>query len=62
MELNIKKKYIAKKHTWFDEGAEVALLTDYRPFWDMGLFKGPRNGKLNEENCSFDEFQEVNDV
>ena len=65
-------KYIAKPNTWFKAGTEVELLVDCRPDgWDLGIFKGIRicensgaeAGKpvgteyLDEEDCSFDEFE-----
>lgn len=61
-------KYIAKEHpepndgpgeVWYDAGTEVELIDDYRledtPM-DCGLFRGLRDGKTDEEVCSFDEF------
>ena len=65
----IVKVYIAKKNTWYDEGSICALIDDYRPQMDSGLFYGWRTctnpnseGKpfgerhLDEEVCLFDEF------
>lgn len=52
-------KYIAKPDTWYDEGTEAQLIDDYRPQIDSGLFCGYKNGKLDEEICSFDEFEVV---
>ena len=59
---------------WFDKGAVVQLIDDYRPLLNSGLFEGMRTCKnplsesrqleeryLDEEVCSFDEF-EVLDV
>lgn len=66
-------KYIAKKDTWFDEGTECELLIDGRPFANLGIFKGIRTSEgtpelhpvgekyLDEEDCSFDEFEIIND-
>lgn len=43
--------------TWFDKGTEVELIDDYRKDGpELGLFRGLRNGKLDEEICPFDEF------
>lgn len=54
-------KYISKGE-WFDEGTEVKLIDDYRPEgWDSGLFEGFRNGVLDQEVCTFDEFEERED-
>ena len=51
------KKYIAKPDTWFDAGTKAKLLTDFGPQWpDLGLFEGLRDGKPDEEDCRFDEF------
>ena len=49
-------KYVAKPETWFDAGTVVELIDDYRPDINCGLFRGYRNGKLDEEVCPFDEF------
>ena len=49
--------FIAKPDTWFDSGTEVELLVDCRPQGNFGLFRGQRNGKLDEETCPFDEFE-----
>jgi hypothetical protein len=53
--------YISKGE-WFDEGTRVQLIDDYRksePPYDAGLFRGYRNGKIDEEVCTFDEFTTV---
>lgn len=57
-------KYKVKPDTWFDEGTEVKLIDDYRDakfpngaFSDCGLFRGYKNGELDEEICPFDEFE-----
>jgi hypothetical protein len=61
-------KFIAKKDNegnlpWFDEGTECMLIDDYRKAekspWPCGLFSGLRNGKYDEEICTFDEFEEI---
>lgn len=66
-------KYLAKPNTWFDEGTEVVLLVDCRPQMSIGIFKGIRTSEglpelhpvgekyMDEEDCSFDEFNEVED-
>jgi hypothetical protein len=66
------KKFIAKLNTWFDEGTEARLEDDYtngleKSRWQcscggnhltcgMGLFSGLKNDKLDEEVCTFCEF------
>lgn len=61
------KRYFAKPDTWFKEGTEVEVIVDCRndPKYPMniGLFSGIRDsdGLLDEEQCSFDEFDEVED-
>jgi len=42
---------------WFDKGTEAELVDDYRPKMGAGLFRGIRNGKPDEEVCTFDEFE-----
>ena len=49
-------KYISKGQ-WFDKGTEVELIVMYDEV--MGLFSGLRNGKIDEEDCSLDEFENV---
>ncbi len=51
--------YIAKPNEWFDEGTVVELVDDYRPGLggNCGLFRGIRNGTMDEEVCTFDEFE-----
>jgi len=60
-----KIKYIAKPDEWFDVGTEVQLIDDYRassamyfggPEMNAGLFEGLKDGKIDQEVCSFDEF------
>ena len=51
--------HIAKPGEWFDEGTFVELIDDYRPDMDAGLFRGYRNGRIDEEVCPFDEFDEI---
>jgi len=59
------KKYISKKDEWFDEGTEVELIDDYRMSKSVlsrcnaGLFRGTKNGKIDEEVCEFDEFDVI---
>ncbi len=47
---------------WFDAGTEAKLIDDYRlektPI-DCGLFEGTKDGKIDQEVCPFDEFEEV---
>jgi hypothetical protein len=59
-------KYIAKPNTWFDEGTEIELVDDYGkdkrcPMPGVGLFCGLKNGHLDEEVCTFDEFETTNE-
>lgn len=60
-------RYKAKPDTWFDEGTTVKLVDDYRdgrrdtPFGEAGLFRGYKDGKLDEEICPFDEFEIVDE-
>lgn len=55
-------KYISKGD-WFDKGTEVKLIDDYRTDpkhpADFGLFEGMREGRLDQETCPFDEFDEI---
>jgi len=51
-------KYIPKPDTWFAENTEVDLIDDYRPDFNFGLFRGLHDGRLDEEVCSFNEFEE----
>jgi len=61
----MKKKFISKRGEWFDEGTEAKLISEEFNYnkenqFDLcnlwGLFSGIRNGKPDEEACSFDEF------
>lgn len=63
-------KYVAKPDEWFDEGTEVKLIDDYRadssmyfggPSMNAGLFEGLKDGKVDQEVCSFDEFDIIED-
>jgi len=60
--------YKAKPDTWFDAGTTVELIDDYRdskpgkPFGKCGLFRGYKDGKLDEEICPFDEFEIVEEI
>ena len=63
------ERYIAKPDTWFVEGTECELVADGRPQMNIGIFRGKRISEglpelhpageeyLDEENCSFDEFE-----
>ena len=51
------KRYIAKSHSWFDEGTEADLIDDYRPDVQAGVFYGMKNGHLTYQTCNFDEFK-----
>ena len=59
------KRYIAKPDpdNWYDAGTEVKLIDDYRTDpknpWNSGLFEGLKNGIVDQEVCSFDEFDEI---
>jgi hypothetical protein len=57
------KKYISKKDEWFDEGTEAQLIDDYMgSIMDgAGLFRGIKDGKLDEEICLFEEFDIIDD-
>ena len=57
-------KYISKGE-WFPKGAECELIDDYRTCPEVpmncGLFRGPdpnpgKEGRMDEEVCTFDEF------
>lgn len=51
--------YIALPDTWFDAGTVAELIDDYRgDGFDFGLFRGIRDGQLDEEVCLFSEFGE----
>ena len=59
-------KITAKADTWFDEGTEVwdydgdgderIKACDVKKALETGLFRGFRNGKVDGEWCSSDEF------
>jgi hypothetical protein len=67
------KKYVAKPDTWFVAGTVCELVDDYSPQMTCGLFRGLRKcenpasegghplGEVreDEEVCSFDEFDVV---
>ena len=55
------RKFIAKPDTWYDEGTEAKLLADYGPESTGGLFIGIKDGVEDEEGCSFDEFEIIED-
>ena len=48
------KRYFSKGD-WFDEGQEVEQLAHLGE-WDAGLFRGLKNGTIDEEVCPYDEF------
>ena len=50
--------YISKEGGWFDVGTEAILIDDYgeEGFPGCGLFRGIKNGHLDEEICTMDEF------
>ncbi len=59
-------KYIAKADTWFDEGTEAIPIIDFVDAYDdwemtklnpFSLFRGIRNGEVDEEICTIDEFE-----
>lgn len=52
-----EQKFITKENCWFDKGTLAILIDDYRPFITSGLFSGFHEGRLDEEICSFDEFE-----
>ena len=57
-------KYISNGE-WFDKGTEAILIDDYRNEvngYNAGLFSGTRDGSEDEEICSFDEFEEINEI
>lgn len=55
-------KYISKGE-WFDKGTAAKLLVDIGPSIDgkerLGLFEGIKDGKPDEEECWFSEFDMV---
>jgi hypothetical protein len=51
--------YVAKPGEWFDAGTVAMLVDDYRPDMEAGLFRGVRDGKLDEEVCAFAEFDVI---
>jgi hypothetical protein len=56
-------RYFAKPNEWYDPFFEVELVDDYRPDnWNAGLFRGLRNGKVDEEICPFEEFEAVDEL
>jgi len=48
--------FIAKENTWFDAGTCAELIDDYGIGYGYGLFRGLKDGKIDEEACRFDEF------
>ena len=60
------KKYIAKNDTWYDEGTEAEFIGALIEAYDFdgtyspsGLFRGIKDGKIDEEMCCFDEFEVI---
>lgn len=60
--------FIAKQNTWFDVGTEAELLCGpYEAYDDCqmtkrndwGLFRGIKDGHLDEEECTLDEFEVI---
>ena len=51
--------YVVKKDTWFDAGTRAKLIADCRPQINSGVFEGIKDGKLDEELCEFEEFEEM---
>ena len=49
------KKYIAKEDSWYDTGTECECLVECNDF--SGLFKGLKDGHMDEEMCLLDEFK-----
>jgi len=52
---NIKIIYVSNGD-WFDAGTKAELIADCRPQLNGGVFSGIKNGKPDEELCTFDEF------
>jgi len=52
-------KYYKSKGEWFDKDSPARLIDDYRPNMNAGLFIGYHKDELDEEACSFDEFEEI---
>lgn len=54
-------RYIAKFNTWFDEGTEVLVISDYRhpsnPLCNIALFFGLHKGVISKRVCNFDDFE-----
>ena len=55
-------RYFSKPDEWYDVSYEVELIDDYRPDGlGAGLFRGLKNGQVDEEVCSFDEFVAIDE-
>jgi hypothetical protein len=52
------KKYISKGE-WFEKGTEAKLLVPIED--DAGLFRGIKDGSIDEEQCMLDEFEIIED-
>ena len=48
---------MAEPGIWYDDGTVVELVDDYGPQWKVGLFRGIRDGEIDEESCAFEEFE-----
>lgn len=64
-------RFISKKDEWFDENTEAQLIcltgtgrcgTPSGPRSVSGLFKGHKNGGIDEEVCCFTEFEIVDEA
>jgi hypothetical protein len=52
--------YVNDEESWFDMGTVVELVNDL-PEWEAGIFRGYRNGLIDEEMCPYDEFVEMSE-
>jgi hypothetical protein len=51
--------YIARPHTFFDEGTEVKKVGESSPHSLFAYFKGIHYGEEKIELCRFDEFEQI---
>jgi hypothetical protein len=57
----MNKRFISKGE-WFDKGTEAKLISDSASeAYPFAIFEGIRNGKVDEETCTFDEFEILED-
>jgi len=56
-QVTIISDYYISKGEWFKEGIVALCLDDYRPDINSGLFRGFKDGRQDEEVCTFDEFE-----